>query len=73
MKTVARKKQASLQPFETGQVWQMESTHLRIKHVGKTLIHYKVFKGDTGRGPLLLKGKDGFEQLLRANKAVLLQ
>jgi hypothetical protein len=73
MKKLTGKKAMIMQPFQTGQVWQIEGAHLRIKHVGKTLVHYKLLKGEIGRGPLLLKGKTGFEEFLRANKAVLLQ
>jgi hypothetical protein len=73
MKNPARKKRMSLQPFEAGQVWQMEGSHLRIGQVGKTLVHYKHLKNTVNRGPLLLCQKARLEEFLGANKAVLIQ
>ena len=73
MKNPTTKKRVSLQPFETGQIWQMEGSHLRIKHVGKTLVHYKLLKTELDRGPLLLKAKATLEEFLKAKKAVLVQ
>lgn len=73
MKNPTAKKRVSLQPFETGQVWQMEGSQLRIQQVGKTLVHYKHLKSDLNRGPLLLKAKATLEEFLKAKKAVLVQ
>ena len=73
MKIAMPKKRASLQPFEAGQIWQMEDANLQIGQVGKTLVHYKLFKGDLKRGPVRLSGKDVLEKFLKGRKAVLMQ
>lgn len=39
--------------------------------IGKTLVHYKHFKGDTKRAPISLSGKTVLEKYLKENKAVL--
>jgi hypothetical protein len=71
MKNTMRKNRDPLPPFQSGQVWQMEGSHLRIGLVGKTLVHYKHFKGQLKRSPVSLTGKVVLEKYLRQNKAVL--
>ena len=51
----------------------MEGSHLRIGLVGKTLVHYKHFKGQVKRSPISLSGKAVLDRFLRVNKAILVQ
>jgi len=60
-----------MQPFESGQIWQLEDSNLQIGLVGKTLVHYKHYKGNTKRAPISLAGKTVLEKYLREKKAVL--
>lgn len=57
--------------FQTGQVWELEGSNLHIGIVGKTLVHYKHFKGDLKRAPNSLAPKTVLEEYLKKNKAVL--
>ena len=66
-----RKSSVPCVAFETGQVWQLADSKLEIGLVGKTLVHYKHFKGDTKRAPISLSGKTVLEKYLKENKAVL--
>jgi len=59
--------------LETGQIWQMAGSNVHIGVVGKRLVHYKMFKGQTKRAPISLSGKDVLEKYLRQSKAVLLR
>ena len=63
----------TLQPFLTGQVWELKDSNLQIALVGKTLVHYKHYKGKTKRAPISLAGKKVLETYLQKNKAVLVQ
>ncbi len=60
-------------PLQSGQIWQMEGSLLRIGLVGKTLVHYKHFKGEAKRSPISLSGKAVLEKFLMVHKAILLQ
>ena len=60
-----------MQPFESGQVWQLEDSNLQIGLVGKTLVHYKHYKGNTKRAPISLAGKKVLEKYLKEKKAIL--
>ena len=71
MKSKLRKNRVSLQPFEGGQIWQMEGSQLEIGLIGKTLVHYKHFKENAKRAPISLIAKKGLEKYLKENKAVL--
>ena len=51
----------------------MGDSNLQIDLVGKTLIHYKHYKGQTKRAPVSLAGKAVLEKFLKKNKAVLVQ
>jgi hypothetical protein len=73
MKNTPRKHRAVLQPFQTGQVWQMEGSNLEIRLIGKTLVHYKHYKGELKRSPVSLLNKDALERYLQDHEAVLLQ
>ena len=58
-------------PLQTGQVWELEGSNVHIGLIGKTLVHYKHFKGDTKRAPISLSGKTVLEKYLKENKAIL--
>ena len=66
-----RKSRITLPDFKTGQIWQMENSHLLIGLIGKTLVHYKQYKGGIPRAPVLLAGKAVLEKYLIEHKAVL--
>jgi hypothetical protein len=66
-----QKSRIPMQPFESGQIWQLEDSNLQIGLVGKTLVHYKHYKGNTKRAPISLAGKTVLEKYLREKKAVL--
>lgn len=72
MKTKARKTKMALAPFESGQIWQMGETLLKIGTVGKRLVHYKQFKSAANASPVYLSGKEDLEKLLQQHRAVLL-
>ncbi|MEO6036469.1 MAG: hypothetical protein ABIQ35_14550, partial [Verrucomicrobiota bacterium] len=71
LKTITQRSRAPLQPLATGQVWELEGSNVHIGLIGKTLVHYKHFKGDTKRAPISLSGKTVLEKYLKENKAVL--
>ena len=73
VKNPAPKKRVTMQPFESGQIWQMENSHVRIGEVGKTLVHYKLLKGDVKRGPIRLSGKPALQNFLRDHRAILVR
>lgn len=73
MKNRMQNNRISLQPFQNGQIWQMEDSSLEIALVGKTLVHYKHYKGQTKRSPVSLSGKDVLERFLKSNKAILVR
>lgn len=68
-----KKTQMPLKALETGQVWRVEDSDVHIGVVGKRLVHYKMFKGQTKRAPISLSGKEVLEKYLRESKAVLLR
>jgi hypothetical protein len=57
--------------FETGQIWQITGSTVRIGLVGKRLVHYKHFRGDTKGAPTSLANKLVLAKFLQQNKAVL--
>ena len=63
----------ALKPLQTGQVWQMGDANLHIGVVGKRLVHYKLYRGQTKRAPISLSGKEVLEKYLRQSKAVLVR
>lgn len=67
------KKQVSKPTIEAGQVWRMEGVTCHIGQVGKTLVNYKLLKGDTVRGPSSLGNKEVLAKHLKAKKAVLVR
>jgi len=66
-------KESESQPFQGGQVWKMEDSNLEIGLVGKTLVHYKHYRGELKRTPVSLANKRELEKYLHANKAVLVR
>jgi hypothetical protein len=72
MKNKSRNSRVLSVPFQSGQVWQLADSHLQIGLVGRTLVHYKHFKGLAKRPPILLSGKDALEKFLQEHRAVLL-
>lgn len=73
MKNKTRKNPVLLQPFQSGQIWQMEDSHLEIGLIGKTLVHYKHYKGVMKRSPVSLLNKDALAKFLLENQAVLVR
>ena len=72
MKNKTRGSKAPVAPFATGQVWQLADSRLRIGLVGKTLVHYKHFKGMAKTSPVFLSAKDALEKFLQEHRATLL-
>ena len=68
-----RKRRTPLPPFETGQLWQMEDSNVRIGLIGKTLVHYKHFRPSTPRAPVSLASKGVLEKFLVERKAILIE
>ena len=66
-------KRIPFKPLASGQIWQMEDSNLQIQLVGKRLVHYKLYKGETKRAPVSLSGKEALEKYLRQNNGVLVQ
>lgn len=73
MKNKTRQSRVLLTPLQTGQVWQLADSHLRIGLVGRTLVHYKHYKGLAKASPVFLSSKGALEKFLEEHKAVLLQ
>ena len=73
MKSKLSKSRVLLQPFESGQIWQMEGSQLEISLISKTLVHYKHYKTQMKRSPVSLLNKDALERFLQDNQAVLVQ
>jgi hypothetical protein len=71
LKIIARSKSSDPVAFEQGQVWNMKESHVRIGLVGKTLVHYKLLKGDVKRGPNSLTSQAALHNYLKKNKAIL--
>ena len=68
-----RKTRIPLKPLESGQIWELQDSNLHIGMIGKTLVHYKHYKGKTKRAPISLTGKKTLERYLQQNKAILVQ
>jgi hypothetical protein len=60
-------------PLQTGQVWQMEDSHLHVDLVGKHLVHYKLVRREAKRTPMSLSNIKTVEKYLKDKKAVLVQ
>jgi len=73
MKNPPQKKTVAIQPFQTGQIWKMENSRVHIGEVGKTLVEYKLLKGEVNRGSIRLAGKPALQTFLRDHRAILVQ
>ena len=73
MKNPPPKKTLPSQPFQSGQIWRMENSHVHIGQVGKTLVEYKHLRTKVNRGPVRLIGKGDLQDFLALNKAVLIR
>jgi hypothetical protein len=71
MNKTAQKNRLQIPPFQTGQVWQLADSHVEIGLIGKTLVHYKHYKGQMKRSPVSLLSKVALEKFLQENRAVL--
>ncbi len=66
--------QSPLEPFETGQIWNLTHSHILIGQVGKLLVSYRQYKGKTKfHVPTFMSSKKALEKYLSDNKAVLVQ
>ena len=67
------KKTSKLLPqLETGQLWKTDSDYIKIWHIGKLLIDYKMMKEpDHKKAKTHATGIDKLRQYLMANNAVL--
>ena len=72
MNNRVQKNRVVLQPFQTGQVWQMGDSNIEIGLIGKTLVHYKYYKSQMKRSPVSLLNKNALERFLQDNEAVLI-
>ncbi len=68
----SRPNRTPIQPFQSGQVWELADSRLHIGLVGKTLVHYKQYHGKTKRAPISLANKVALKKYLAAQKAVLI-
>ncbi|MBI3875829.1 MAG: hypothetical protein HY300_07705 [Verrucomicrobia bacterium] len=73
LKKMMQKSHVPLQPFQTGQVWEWEGSNVKIGLVGKTLVHYKHFRGGLKRAAVSLANKRTLEKFLQDQNAVLVQ
>jgi hypothetical protein len=73
LKKITQKSRVPLPAIQTGQVWRMEKSNLHIGLMGKTLVHYKHFKGSIPRAPVSLAVKDVLVKYLVEHEAVLMQ
>ena len=74
MNTPPQEKSATIQPLQTGQIWQMENSNVRIGDVGKTLVEYKLLKTRLNdRGPIRLINRLVLQDFLKLNRAILVQ
>ncbi len=64
---------ATLKPFQAGQIWQVDDFTLRISLVGKTLVHFKRYKGQAKASQISLSSKPQLEQYLISRKATLVK
>lgn len=73
MMRTKQKSPAVQQPLENGQIWKLQDSNLQIQLVGKRLVHYKHYKGETKRAPVSLSGKGTLEKYLKDNNGTLVQ
>lgn len=73
MKNRLTKNSRPLTPVQTGQVWQLADSHVKIGLVGKRLVHYKHYRGLANTAPVFLSGRTALEKFLLDHDAVLLE
>jgi len=57
--------------FEPGQLWKVGSDTVAINSVGKTLVHYKIYKTQVKGNKIRLSSKLVLEKFLVSRKAIL--
>jgi hypothetical protein len=70
---MTHKNRLSLQPLQSGQVWELPGARVQIGQVGKMLVHYKHYKDKVHRAPTSLSAKKALEKFLKQNRAILVQ
>lgn len=73
MKKTKLKSRLTFPDFQTGQIWRMGDSNLLISQIGKTLVHYKHYRGVAQRAPISLAVKGDLEKFLIKHEAVLVQ
>lgn len=68
-----QKRSSSSVTLQMGQVWQVGDARLEIGAVGRTLVHYRHYRGTAMRPPTQLSAQATLEAFLKKNRAVLLQ
>ena len=66
-------RQPALKPLRPGQVCEVAGASVRIDLVGKTLVHFKRYKGKVKAVPTSFASKRELEKFLANNKANLVQ
>ena len=67
------KRRIPLEPFQSGQVWQLAGSSVQIGIVGKFLVHYRHYKPKQVRVPTSLTSKVQLAKFLRENRAALVE
>jgi hypothetical protein len=68
---VLEKRLITLEPFQSGQVWQLADSSVQIGIVGRFLVHYRHYKTKQTRVPISLTSKVKLAKFLRENRAAL--
>lgn len=59
--------------FVSGQTWAMGDSQLKISLVGKTLVHYKHYRGVANASPVFLSSKIALGKFLKERRATLME
>lgn len=60
--------------LEKDQLWKVNEGYVQIVEIGKLLIHYRMFKSQTGHGvPLKTTSIKTVQSYLKSNRAVLVK
>jgi hypothetical protein len=71
MKKIKSAPHMGQQPLAAGQLWRMAEADLRVRMVGKLLVHYKLGRPNVVRVPNSCNLIKTIEKYLKAKKAVL--
>jgi hypothetical protein len=74
--TMSKRKRSSrigLTPLQEGQLWRVEDWDVQIKHVGKTLVHYRSLNGTSKHARVRMSAKDAVEEYLRKHSGILIR